>query len=115
MTDNAKHRLAMVLQALGDNAEDIAHLLQYGGWLGLPNDISSCPIALYLRTVVTDAIDAAVSSDEATIHTRDGADITVDLTPAQAGFVLAFDIGAYPGLIATRTDDNGDVIDELDL
>jgi hypothetical protein len=40
---------------------------------------------------------------------------TVDLTPAQAGFVLAFDLGAYPGLVATATDDNGDVIDELDL
>lgn len=114
MPDNAQLRLALVLQALGDNAEDIAHLLQYGGWRGLPNDVSSCPIALYLRTVMTEAVDAAVSSDEATIQTRDGVDITVDLTPAQAGFVLAFDVGAYPGLIATATDDNGDVIDELD-
>jgi hypothetical protein len=115
MPDNPKRRLAMALQALGDNAEDIAHLLQYGGWRGLPNDVNSCPIALYLRTVVSDVTDVSVSADQAKAHTVDGADITVDLTPAQAGFVLAFDIGAYPGLIATRTDDNGDVIDELDL
>lgn len=114
MPDNAQLRLAMVLNALGDNAEDIAHLLQYGGWRGLPHDVNSCPIALYLRTVVTDVTDAAVSSEQAKVHTADGADITIELTAAQAGFVLAFDLGVYPGLIATATDDNGDVIDELD-
>ena len=83
------------MQALGDNAEDIAHLLQFGGWRGLPHDAHSCPIALYLRTVVTDVTDAAVSSDRATIHTADGAAVEVELTSAAAGFVLAFDVGAY--------------------
>jgi hypothetical protein len=115
MPDNAQLRLAMILQALGDNAEDVAHLLQYGGWRGLPHDVNSCPVALYLRTVVTDVTDAAVSSEQAKIHTIDGTEIAVELTPALAGFVLAFDLGAYPGLIATTSDDNGDVIDELDL
>jgi hypothetical protein len=115
MPDNAQLRLAMVLNALGDNAEDIAHLLQYGGWRGLPHDVNTCPIALYLRTVVTDVTDAAVSSEQAKIHTTDGTEIAVELTPALAGFVLAFDLGVYPGLIATTSDDNGDVIDDLDL
>jgi hypothetical protein len=104
----------MVLKALGDNAEDIANLLQFGGWRGLPHDAHACPIALYLRTVVTDVTEAAVSSDLATVHTSDGADIEVELTPAAAGFVLAFDVGAYPELVVTATDDNGDVIDDLD-
>ena len=115
MPSSAERRLVMVLQALGDNAEDIAHLLQFGGWRGLPHDAHSCPIALYLRTVVTDVTDAAVSSDRATIHTADGAAVEVELTSAAAGFVLAFDVGAYPGLVVTATDDNGDVIDENDL
>jgi hypothetical protein len=115
MPDNAERRIVMVLQALGDNAEDVAHLLQYGGWRGLPHDTHACPVALYLRTVMTDVTDAAVSSEQAKVHTADGADIAVELSPAVAGFVLAFDIGAYPGLIATTSDDNGDVIDELDL
>ena len=115
MPNNAQLRLAMILQALGDNAEDVAHLLQYGGWRGLPHDVNSCPIALYLRTVVTDVADAAVSSEQAKIHTADGTEIAVQLTPALAGFVLAFDLDAYPGLIATTSDNNGDVIDELDL
>ena len=70
--------------------------------------------ALYLRTVVTDVTDAAVTSDHATIHTADGEDVEVALTQAVAGFVLAFDLGAYPALIDTATDDNGDVIDDLD-
>jgi hypothetical protein len=115
MPTSAQHRLAMVLNALGDNAEDIAHLLQFGGWRGLPHDAHSCPIALYLRTVVTDVTDAAVGSGRATVHTSDGAEVVVELTAAAAGFVLAFDIGAYPALIATTSDDNGDVIDDLEL
>ena len=114
MPDNAELRLAMVLQALGDNAEDIAHLLQYGGWLGLPNDVNSCPIALYLRTVVTDVTDAAVSSDQAKVHTVDGADITVDLTsPGRIRAGLRH--RRLPRADRDQTDDNGDVIDELDL
>ena len=103
MPTNAQTRLAMVLQALGDSAEDIANLLRFGGWRGRPNDVHACPLALYLRTVVNDVTDAVVSSDQATIHTSDGDDIEVALTSAAAGFVLAFDIGAYPELIVTAT------------
>ena len=115
MSDNAQSRLAMILDALGDNAEDVAHLLQYGGWRGLPHNANSCPVALYLRTVVPGVVDAVVGPEHATVRTTDGTQIEIDLTAAVAGFVLAFDIGAYPGLIATTSDANGDVIDELDL
>ena len=114
MPSSAERRLVMVLQALGDNAEDIAHLLEFGGWRGLPHDLHACPVALYLRTVVTDVDDATVSSEQAKVHTTAGADIAVELPPAVAGFVLAFDVGAYPGLVTTATDDNGDVIDDLE-
>ncbi|WP_161952708.1 hypothetical protein [Actinoplanes sp. TFC3] len=48
------------------------------------------------------------------VHTSDGAEVSVDLSPAVAGFVLAFDLGAYPALIEIATDENGDVIDDLD-
>ena len=115
MPTSAQHRLAMVLNALGDHAEDIAHLLQFGGWRGLPHDAHACPIALYLRTAVTDVTEAAVGSGKAIIRTTDGSRVEVELTPAAAGFVLAFDIGAYPALVATTSDDNGDVIDDLEL
>ncbi|MCA2215815.1 hypothetical protein [Jidongwangia harbinensis] len=115
MQNNAQHRLAMVVNALGDNAEDVANLLRYGGWRGQPHDANTCPVALYLRTVVTDVTDAAVNSEQATVHTADGEDIEVELTPAVAGFVLAFDVGAYPELVVTATDAKGDVIDDPDL
>lgn len=115
MQNNAQRRLAMVLNALGENAEDVANLLLFGGWQGLQHSANACPVALYLRTVVTDVADASVSSERATIHTTDGDDVQVELTPAVAGFVLAFDIGAYGELVVNPTDDNGDVIDDLEL
>ena len=114
MPDNAKLRLAMALQALGNNAEDVGHLLEYGGWRGLPRDLHACPVALYLRTVVNDVTDAEVSTTKARIHSSDGSTTTVDLPPAVAGFVIAFDAETFPRLIVTATDANGDVIDELD-
>jgi hypothetical protein len=114
MSNSAQHRLAMVLNALGDNAEDVARMLQFGGWRGHPSDHHSCPVALYLRTVVTDVADAAVDSSKAVVHTVDGTAVRVDLPPAVAGFVVGFDVGAFPRLIVTATDDNGDVIDDLE-
>ena len=115
MTNNAQHRLAMVLNALGENAEDVANLLRYGGWRGNPHSGESCPVALYLRTVVTDVTGAVVGANQATVQIADGDYVEVELTAAVAGFVLAFDIGAYPELVVTATDDNGDVIDDPDL
>lgn len=112
--NNAERRLAMVLDALGETAEDVAHLLEFGGWRGVPYCRDACPVALYLRTVVADATDATVSSGYATIRTIDGEHVEVRLTSAVEGFVLAFDLGVYPLLIDTVTDDNGDVIDDLD-
>ena len=114
MTTSEQRRLVMILQALGDNAEDVAHLLQYGGWRGQPRDLHACPVALYLRTVVTDVTDAEVSTRHARVHTTDGTKITVDLPPAVAGFVVAFDAETFPRLIVTATDANGDVIDDLE-
>lgn len=114
MSDNAEDRLAMVLNALGDNAEDVAHLLEYGGWRGLQHNLDACPVALYLRTVVTDVTEAQVGRKRAKVRTSDGTDVIVYLPPAVAGFVVAFDVGAYPRLISTLTDGNGDVIDDLE-
>jgi len=64
MRNNAQHRLAMVLKSLGDNAEDVASLLQYGGWRGQLRDANSCPVALYLRTVMAEVTEASVGSQK---------------------------------------------------
>jgi hypothetical protein len=108
-SQSVQDRLATTLGALGDNAEDVASLLKSGGWRGLPHDATRCPVARYLRTVMTDVTSAAVGSDRATAHTADGEGASVVLPRAIAGFVLAFDVGAYPDLIATPTDDNSNV------
>jgi hypothetical protein len=56
-------------------------------------------------------LGVAVGSNQLTIHPADDAepDIDVDLPPAVAGFVLAFDIGAFPELIAPSDDAAPDI------
>lgn len=97
-----KQRAESALVALGDTAEKVAHTLMNGGWRGRPHESGTCPIALYLMTVLPGVLGVIVGSDRATIHPIDeaDADAEVHLTAAVAGFVLAFDIGAFPELIA---------------
>jgi hypothetical protein len=113
--DNAiKERVAIALRFLGDSSEDVAIMLQLGGWLGLRNDAGACPIARYLANVVPNADGAAVGSDEATFHFVYRPDVEVDLTSAAAEFVAAFDDGSFPELVVQDCDINGDVIDDAD-
>jgi hypothetical protein len=98
-------RAAAALIALGDNAEQIAVTLLRGGWYGERHNSGACPIAHYLMTVLPEVLDLAVGSYQATLYTVSDTnpDIEIDLTEAVAGFVLTFDIGAYPELIAQHT------------
>ena len=97
----------VALEALGDTAEKVALTLLNGGWHGPRHDSGACPIARYLEAVLSDVIGVAVGSDEVTIHSANGITTEVSLTPAVAGFVLAFDIGVFPKLI----DEDNDVRD----
>ena len=114
MSDSTRRRLAAALQSLGSTADNIADNLEIGGWRGLRHDAGACPISLYLTAVVPHVQGAAVGADQATIHTLDGPDLEIDLPPAVADFVRAFDNGAYPDLAVTACDDNGDPIDDSD-
>jgi hypothetical protein len=110
--DNAiREQVAIALRFLGDTSEDVAVMLQLGGWLGLRNHAGACPLARYLANVVPNADGAAVGSDEATIHFVYRPDVEVDLTRAAAEFVTAFDDGEFPDLVVEDCDINGDVID----
>src|SRR3954447_2856157 len=104
-------QLAYALRYLGETADEVASGLRFGGWLGLRNDASACPVARYLSTVIPGATGAAVGTEQATVHRVDGPDIEIDLTAAVADFVLAFDIGGFPDLAVQNCDNNGDVID----
>ena len=108
-------RVSLALRSLGDTAEDIATVLQLGGWLGLRNDAGACPLARYLGTVIPNADGAAVGSDEATVHFVYRGDVEVELPRAAADFVAAFDDGHFPDLIVQGCDANGDAIDDIDL
>ena len=108
-----KDQVSLALRSLGETAEDIATMLQMGGWLGLRNDAGACPLARYLATVIPNADGAAVGSEEATVHFVYRLGVEVDLTRGAADFVTAFDDGRFPELVYQDCDANGDVIDDL--
>ena len=114
MNDRFLHGLITALQSLGSTAEDVADTLISGGWRGFPGDAGTCPVALYLTTMLPFARSAVVGVGGATVHTVGDTDIDADLPPAVSVFVRAFDSGAYPELVVTACDDNGDVIDDHD-
>ena len=106
-----KQRALAALRVLGDNAEDIAETLLNGYWLGRRHDSGACPIAVFLTAILPGVRGVVVGSNQLTIHPADESmpDVDVDLPPAVAGFVLAFDIGAFPELIALSDDATPDV------
>jgi hypothetical protein len=114
VNDSFQHGLTIALQSLGSTAEDVADTLISGGWRGFPGDAGTCPVALYLTTMLPFVRSAAVGVGGATVYTVGDTDVDVDLPPAVADFVRAFDVGAYPELVVTACDDNGDVIDDHD-
>ncbi|WP_430789041.1 hypothetical protein [Actinoplanes sp. G11-F43] len=101
-----EHHAKVALHVLGDNAEDIAETLPNGNWLGRRHNSGACPIAVFLTAILPGVRGVVVGSNQLTIHPVDDnePDIDVDLPPAVAGFVLAFDIGAFPELIAPSDD-----------
>ncbi|PRY17626.1 hypothetical protein [Pseudosporangium ferrugineum] len=114
MSDSTRRRVTTALRSLGSTADGVADTLEAGGWRGLRHDAGACPVSLYLTAVVAGTRGAAVGSDQATVHPLDGPDAEVDLPLAVADFVVAFDRGAYPDLVVTDCDANGDPIDDGD-
>ncbi len=114
MSNTIRRRVAIALQSLGTSADDVADALDTGGWRGLRHDAGACPVSLYLTATLPDVRGAAVGTGEATVHPIDGPDEEIDLPPAVATFVEAFDGGAYPELAVTDCDSNGDPIDDFD-
>ena len=114
MNGRIRRRAIAALTSLGSSADDVADTLESGGWRGLRQDAGTCPVTLYLTAVMPDTLGAAVGTGQATVHPVDGRDVEIDLPPAVADFVQAFDGGAYPDLVVSDCDDNGDPIDDCD-
>ena len=88
------------IQSLGETAEEVAVTLHSGGWLGSRKTSRECPVAQYLRTAIPEVSGAVVGSEHVTVRAGARGDVAIGLTPAVAGFVLAFDVGVYPDLVA---------------
>ncbi|MEV6341818.1 hypothetical protein [Actinoplanes sp. NPDC051851] len=95
-------RTVAAIYALGDTAEEVGQALLSGGWLGRRRAVASCPVARYLTVVVPGVVDAIVGSSGLTVHLIGGDDIEIALPSAVAGFVLAFDVGVFPELMAEQ-------------
>lgn len=113
MSSTARH-LASALEALGDNANDVAEFLTVGGWTGLRSDAGACPIALYLGNVVPNINTVHVTTYELIVTTGDGEQIESTMPIGPSDFVAAFDDGAYDDLASVITDEFGEVTDDLE-
>lgn len=114
MSDNTRRRVTAALRSLGSTADDVADMLDGGGCRGLRHDAGACPVSLFLTAVLPDVRGAAVGAGQATVFPVAGPDLEIDLPAAVATFVEAFDNGAYPDLVVTDCDSNGDPIDDSD-
>lgn len=89
--------LSEALAALPSHPDAIAARLGAYGIRGLKGDSCNCPIVHYLTSLGFDAVDV----DEDTIVARGGGVQQLVLTPhAVAEFILGFDGGAWPELVA---------------
>lgn len=83
------------LYALGDTVEDVAYTLRQLGVTGCKAKADQCPIANYLRDyagVERPAVGPGTFTD--------AAGFVQGMPPAVSQFIIMFDAGGYPDLIA---------------
>lgn len=96
--NDLRRSVLIALSGLGETPEDIAAFLTIGGWIGLRHSTLSCPIAMYLRSVMPNLATAAVSAQGVSVLTADGESVHLTTPRASARFVELFDDGAYDAL-----------------
>jgi S-DNA-T family DNA segregation ATPase FtsK/SpoIIIE len=94
--------ISAALAALGDSAEQVANSLRRGRHVGTPGVLEACPVARYLRTVITGVTGVLASDGGMEVFTA--SDVVYASTPHPvATFITGFDIGGYPDLRRCRT------------
>lgn len=95
------------LRALGASADEVAATLLAGGYRGVREDCTACPVAEYLGAVVDGCEVANVSDERVRVYVGPG---HVEVWPPPkpvVAFLHRFDTdGAYPALV--RVDDGDD-------
>src|SRR4051812_45418450 len=79
------------LTALGDTADRVANTLAGAGYLGSPGESQECPVAVYLRDVVTPTWRVSIGAASAYVFPH-GKVVAAPLPFAVRVFVDAFDL-----------------------
>lgn len=91
--------LAEALAALPDTADGIARFLDEQGITGRPKHNFCCPVANYLKRTAN-VVDPAVDAGFVEGFAENGEEVVCGTSEAVADFVLRFDLGAWPELVA---------------
>jgi hypothetical protein len=99
----ATHPALEALAQLGANADDMAHALHRLGVTGVLGGCTRCPLANHLVDVLGLRM-AEVAETEMALYWPGSADRElVDMPPPAAEFVVRFDRGDFPQLVAHRS------------
>lgn len=98
--------LTAALTALGANAIEVAETLRRNGYVGIPSDESSCPVARYLHDAIpqADEVYAGVARpgeqvQHAAIRLANATGwVDIQMPKGPAAFVIAFDHGYFNGM-----------------
>jgi hypothetical protein len=89
-----------LLTNLGGTRQQVADNLAADGSLGQPQLCNACPVAVYLLKHLDGAVEVLVSDALINITYVGGGDEDVKTPWPVAQFVLSFDGGGFPNLIA---------------
>lgn len=95
-----REQVNATIAALGDSADQIAATLDAKGIRGRRGRACDCPVARYLLTSIPDLNGVYVSSGSIGAYTKT---VSVEMytRPGLVAFIVAFDDGAYPQLVAS--------------
>jgi hypothetical protein len=87
--------VSAALAALGTTPDQVAERLHAGRFFGEPAEAHDCPIARYLRAVLTSMAGVSVGESTVAIARTAGRLTTVYLPDPVRRFIAAFDLGGY--------------------
>jgi hypothetical protein len=95
-----------LLDALGNDRDQVATSLAAGGVRGVPRRVQGCAVAVYLAAVIgADPRVKAITVNDTRLQIRlqshGTPPLVLRLPPAVREFIVAFDAGRFPSLVRT--------------
>lgn len=98
-----EHDVTAALRKLGETTEDVYRNLAAGGHSGVPSFADLCPVAHYLRSVLSDQYQYSVFVSTVVSDGRSTQHHVIVPTPGPVfGFVRRFDDGEFADLVRPR-------------